>query len=130
MTERLGIVYTQVELADVIIHSENDVLKSEFNQTLGSENVHIIDSFTGTGSFIIRVLQSGLISKEQLTHKHEIHANEIVLLAYYMAAIKIESVYNDLMSEDGKVDYGPFDVMCLTDTFQLNEYAVVDDWRK
>jgi predicted helicase len=123
MTERLGIVYTPVEVVDFIIHSVNDVLKNEFNQTLGSENVHIIDPFTGTGTFITRLLQSGLISKDQLAHKykHEIHANEIVLLAYYIAAINIESVYHDLMSENGKVDYEPFDGICLTDTFQLHE---------
>lgn len=123
MTERLGIVYTPVEVVDFIIHSVNDVLKSEFNQTLGSENVHIIDPFTGTGTFITRLLQSGLIRKEQLAHKykHEIHANEIVLLAYYIAAINIESVYHDLMSEDGEVDYEPFNGICLTDTFQLHE---------
>lgn len=123
MTERLGIVYTPVEAVDFIIHSVNDVLKNEFDQTLGSENVHIIDPFTGTGTFITRLLQSGLISKEQLTHKYknEIHANELVLLAYYIAAINIESVYHDLMSENGEVEYEPFEGICLTDTFQLHE---------
>ncbi len=120
MTERLGIVYTPVEVVDFIIHSVNDVLKSEFGQTLGSENVHIIDPFTGTGTFITRLLQSGLISKEQLAHKYqnEIHANEIVLLAYYIAAINIESVYHDIMGGD---EYLPFNGVCLTDTFQLHE---------
>lgn len=123
MTERLGIVYTPVEVVDFIIHSVNDILKNEFNQTLGSKNVHIIDPFTGTGTFITRLLQSGLISNEQLAYKykHEIHANEIVLLAYYIAAINIESVYHDLMSRNGEVDYVPFDGICLTDTFQLHE---------
>ncbi len=119
MTERLGIVYTPIEVVDFIIHSVNDALKSEFGQTLGSENVHIIDPFTGTGTFITRLMQSGLISKEQLAHKytHEIHANEIVLLAYYIAAINIESVYHDIMGGD----YKPFDGICLTDTFALYE---------
>jgi predicted helicase len=99
MTERLGIVYTPVEVVDFIIHSINDLLQSEFGQTLGSKGVHIIDPFTGTGTFITRLLQSGLISKEQLPHKYkyEIHANEIVLLAYYIAAINIEAVYHSLM---------------------------------
>lgn len=91
MTERLGIVYTPVEVVDFIIHSVNEVLQSEFGQTLGSKGVHIIDPFTGTGTFITRLLQSGLIKPEELEHKfrHEIHANEIVLLAYYIAAINI-----------------------------------------
>lgn len=119
MTERLGIVYTPVEVVDFIIHSVNDVLKAEFGQTLGSEGVHIIDPFTGTGTFITRMLQSGLISKEQLPHKYknEIHANEIVLLAYYIAAINIEAVYHSLVGGD----YQPFEGICLTDTFQLYE---------
>ena len=119
MTERLGIVYTPIEVVDFIIHSVNDALKSEFGQTLGSENVHIIDPFTGTGTFITRLMQSGLISKEQLTYKYanEIHANEIVLLAYYIAAINIESVYHSIMGGD----YKPFDGICLTDTFALYE---------
>lgn len=123
MTERLGIVYTPVEVVDFIIHSVDDVLKNEFGQTLGSENVHIIDPFAGTGTFITRLLQSGLISKEQLAHKYknEIHANELVLLAYYIAAINIESVYHDLISENGEVEYEAFEGICLTDTFQLHE---------
>ena len=121
MTERLGIVYTPVEVVDFIIHSVNDVLKSEFGQTLGSKGVHIIDPFTGTGTFITRLMQSGLISPEQLPHKykHEIHANEIVLLAYYIAAINIEAVYHTLMG--GKGEYEPFEGICLTDTFQMYE---------
>ncbi|MCF6313524.1 MAG: DEAD/DEAH box helicase family protein [Verrucomicrobiales bacterium] len=119
MTERLGIVYTPVEVVDFIIHSINDLLQSEFNQTLGSEGVHIIDPFTGTGTFITRLLQSGLISKEQLPHKYknEIHANEIVLLAYYIAAINIEAVYHGIVGGD----YEPFEGICLTDTFQMYE---------
>lgn len=119
MTERLGIVYTPVEVVDFIIHSVNEVLQSEFGQTLGSKGVHILDPFTGTGTFITRLLQSGLIAPDQLEHKYrnEIHANEIVLLAYYIAAINIEAVYNGLSGGD----YLPFDGICLTDTFQLYE---------
>ncbi len=119
MTERLGIVYTPVEVVDFIIHSVNDLLQTEFGQTLGSKGVHIIDPFTGTGTFITRLLQSGLIKPEELPHKykHEIHANEIVLLAYYIAAINIEAVYHGIVG--GK--YEPFEGICLTDTFQLYE---------
>lgn len=119
MTERLGIVYTPVEVVDFIIHSVNEVLQSEFGQTLGSKGVHIIDPFTGTGTFITRLLQSGLIKPEELVHKYknEIHANEIVLLAYYIAAINIEAAYHGVAG-DG---YSPFEGICLTDTFQLYE---------
>lgn len=119
MTERLGIVYTPVEVVDFIIHSVEHILKTEFHQSLGSEGVHIIDPFTGTGTFITRLLQSGLISKEQLARKYkgEIHANEIVLLAYYIAAINIEAVYHSIVGGE----YVPFDGICLTDTFQMYE---------
>ncbi len=118
-TEKLGIVYTPVEIVDFIIHSVNEVLQQEFGQTLGSEGVHIIDPFTGTGTFITRLLQSGLIAPEELEHKfrNEIHANEIVLLAYYIAAINIEAVYHGLQGGD----YVPFEGICLTDTFQMYE---------
>ena len=119
-TEKLGIVYTPVEIVDFIIHSVNEVLQTEFGQTLGSKGVHIIDPFTGTGTFITRLLQSGLIKPEEMEHKfrHEIHANEIVLLAYYIAAINIEAVYHGITGDE---DYVPFEGICLTDTFQMYE---------
>jgi len=119
MTERLGIVYTPVEVVDFIIHSVAHILEAEFGQTLGSKGVHIIDPFVGTGTFVTRLLQSGLITPEELPHKykHEIHANEIVLLAYYIAAINIEAVYHGIVG--GK--YQPFEGICLADTFQLYE---------
>lgn len=118
-TDRLGIVYTPVEVVDFIIHSVNHLLQKEFNQTLGSKGVHIIDPFTGTGTFITRLLQSGLIKPEELKHKYqnEIHANELVLLAYYIAAINIEAAYHDLAGGE----YLPFEGICLTDTFQMYE---------
>ena len=120
MVERLGIVYTPVEVVDFIIHSVNDVLKKEFRRNIGDENIHILDPFTGTGTFITRLLQSGLIGKDDLTRKyqHELFANEIVLLAYYIAAVNIENAYHDVM---GMEEYHPFEGICLTDTFQLGE---------
>lgn len=123
MTEKLGIVYTPVEVVDFIIHSVNDVLKQEFGENLGSKGVHILDPFTGTGTFITRLLQSGLIAPKDLPYKYknEIHANEIVLLAYYIAAINIEAVYHGLAGGD----YQPFDGICLTDTFRLNEEDMI-----
>ncbi len=119
MTERLGIVYTPVEVVDFILHSVDHLLRQEFGQTLGSKGVHILDPFTGTGTFITRLLQSGLIKPEELAHKyrHEIHANEIVLLAYYIAAINIEATYHGIAGGD----YVPFEGICLTDTFQMYE---------
>ncbi|MBL8762233.1 MAG: DEAD/DEAH box helicase [Phycisphaerae bacterium] len=123
-SDRLGIVYTPVEVVDFIVRSVEDVLREEFNTTIGAENVHVIDPFTGTGTFIVRLLQSGLIKPEDLPRKyqHELHANEIVLLAYYIAAINIEETYHGLRREAGEGDaYEPFEGIVLTDTFQLFE---------
>ncbi len=127
MVEKLGIVYTPVECVDFIIHSVNDVLKKEFGRSVSDENIHILDNFTGTGTFITRLLQSGLIEEKDLErkYKNEIHANEIVLLAYYIAAINIENAFHDATPDPddgiGKSKYIPFDGIVLTDTFQLGE---------
>lgn len=122
MVDQLGIVYTPVEVVDFIVHSVDDVLRNEFNRSLTDENVHILDPFTGTGTFVTRLLQNGLIKLEDLRRKYsgEVHANEIVLLAYYIAAINIENAYHDLLPDAH--EYQSFDGICLTDTFQLGEY--------
>ncbi|WP_208442276.1 type ISP restriction/modification enzyme, partial [Bartonella raoultii] len=118
-TDRLGIVYTPVEVVDFIIHSVDDVLRNEFGKSLGSRGVSILDPFTGTGTFITRLLQSNLIKPEDMEYKYryDIHANEIVLLAYYIAAINIEATYHSIM----KGEYIPFKHIGLTDTFRMLE---------
>ncbi|SIQ81025.1 Predicted helicase [Chryseobacterium sp. RU37D] len=127
MVEQLGIVYTPVEVVDFIIQSVNDVLKSEFGRSISDENIHILDPFTGTGTFIVRLLQSGLITPKDLHRKYtqELHANEVVLLAYYIAAVNIENAFHDATEDPddgiGKEKYIPFDGIVLTDTFQLGE---------
>ena len=120
--ERLGIVYTPEDVVDFILHSADDVLREEFGRGLSDEDVHILDPFTGTGTFLVRLLQSELIRDSDLERKyrHELHANEIVLLAYYMAAVNIEEAYRGRRGEDS--DYEPFDGIVLTDTFNLNEW--------
>ena len=69
VTERLGIVYTPVDIVDFILHSVQDVLRTEFGSALGDPGVHILDPFTGTGTFIARMLQSGLLTPEQVLRK-------------------------------------------------------------
>ncbi|MCL1974771.1 MAG: helicase, partial [Firmicutes bacterium] len=121
MEKKLGIVYTPIEIVDFINNSVAAVLEKEFGRKLSDENVHILDPFTGTGTFITRMIQSGLIDKDALPRKyaHELHANEIVLLAYYIASINIENAFHDAMGEE--TVYQPFNGICLTDTFQLSE---------
>ena len=135
LAERLGIVYTPIEVVDFIVHSVSDVLLREFGCAIGEKDVHIIDPFTGIGTFIVRLLQSGLIQPADLLRKyqHELHANEIVLLAYYIAAINIEETFHSLCraasNNSGKTaadpteaeGYIPFEGIVLTDTFQLSE---------
>lgn len=119
--EKLGIVYTPVEIVDFINRSVADVLQAAFGRSLSDANVHILDPFTGTGTFIARMIESGLIAPEALPRKYaaELHANEIVLLAYYIASINIENAYHATQGE--QVAYTPFNGICLTDTFQLGE---------
>jgi len=117
-SEKLGIVYTPIEVVDFILNSVNDVLQKNFGKTLSDKNIHILDPFTGTGTFLVRLIQSGLIQKKDLFRKFscELHANEIVLLAYYIAAINIENAFN---SDPKK--YFPFQGIVFQDTFQSYE---------
>ena len=118
--DRLGIVYTPVPVVDYIIRSVEDALQAEFGLSVSSEGVHIIDPFVGTGTFITRLLQSGLIQPEDLPRKYaaELHANEIMPLAYYVAAINIEATYRDAADLSR---YEPFPGIVFTDTFQSYE---------
>lgn len=127
VVEKLGIVYTPVEVVDFINNSVAQILKKEFNRSLSDENIHILDPFTGTGTFITRLLQTGLIDKKSLERKYskELHCNEIVLLAYYIASINIETAFYDLMT--GDKEYKSFNGICLTDTFQLGETDKADE---
>ena len=137
--ERLGIVYTPVEVVDFILNSADDLLHKHFGKRLTSQGINILDPFTGTGTFISRLLQLGLISKQDLFRKYEteMHANEIVLLAYYIAAINIEQTYHFCLQEEADATeeikearkkkqqqnsaYKQFPGIILTDTFQMNE---------
>ncbi|GAA2146440.1 DEAD/DEAH box helicase [Nocardioides koreensis] len=129
--DRLGIVYTPIEIVDFILRSADEVLRAEFGQGLTDEGVHILDGFTGTGTFIVRLLQSGLIEPHDLARKYanELHANEMLLLAYYIAAVNIESTYAALANGDGSAPgtYEPFPGLVLTDTFQSYEDGDRDD---
>ena len=128
LQEKLGIVYTPVEVVDFMLHSVNDLLQREFGQSFSSTDLHVLDPFTGTGTFITRLLQSELISAADLERKyrHELHAFEILPLAYYIAAINIESVYNQRYAmQHGQAvpvtDYQSNSIVVLTDTFNYEE---------
>ena len=127
-TEQLGIVFTPVEVVDFIIKSVDYALNKYFGKYLSSKNVHILDPFTGTGTFMTRTLQyfkqqmdNGEITFEDILHKynHELHANEIVLLSYYIASINIEAVFDEVNGPER--GYEPFKGIVLTDTFESTE---------
>jgi predicted helicase len=117
--DAFGIVYTPIEVVDFIIRAVEHALREHFDTTLSADGIHVIDPFTGTGTFIVRLLQSGFIKPQDLLRKYtsELHANEILLLAYYIAAINIEATFHQLHAGD----YTPFEGIVLTDTFQLAE---------
>ena len=128
VTESMGIVFTPVEVVDFIIHSVDWVLNKYFGKSLASKNVHILDPFTGTGTFITRTLyylkqqmDKGNITYDDILRKYmqELHANEIVLLSYYIAAINIEAVFDEVNGPDR--GYKPFEGIVLTDTFESTE---------
>jgi len=124
--ESLGIVYTPVEVVDFILRSVEHVLNTQFAASLTDHGVHVLDPFTGTGTFIVRLLESGFIRPGDLARKYttELHANEILLLAYYIAAINIEATYHGLLTQtDPEAGYEPFTGIVLTDTFQMTEHG-------
>ncbi len=92
-SEKLGIVYTPIEMVDFILRATNGILKKHFNTDFNDKNITIFDPFTGTGSFIARLLskENALISDEALKEKFQknLFAFDIVLLSYYIALINI-----------------------------------------
>ncbi|WP_172395734.1 N-6 DNA methylase, partial [Limosilactobacillus reuteri] len=128
VTDAMGIVFTPVEVVDFIIRSVDNALQKYFGKHLSDQNVHILDPFTGTGTFITRTLQyfkeqmdASKITYQDILRKymHELHANEIILLSYYIAAINIEAVFDEVNGPDR--GYEPFDGIVLTDTFESTE---------
>ena len=111
--DRDGIVYTPTEVVEFIVKSTDHLLRKNFARSLSDEEVVILDPFTGTGTFIVHVLER--ISMEQLKKKYtgELHANEISILPYYIAALNIENAYRERAGE-----YSEFGNICWMDTFE------------
>ena len=120
---------------DFILRAADDVSKKHFGRGLSDEGVSILDPFAGTSTFMVRLLQSGLIKPEDLARKYanELFATEIMLLAYYVSAVNIETTYNALRAEAAQrngepiPDYVPFTNIALADTFQIHEDGDIPD---
>ncbi len=123
--DAMGIVYTPVEIVDFILRSVDELSRRHFGVGLTDRDVHVLDPFTGTGTFMVRLIESGIIEPHDLARKYaeELHATEIMLLAYYIAAINIEATYHGV--QGGM--YVPFEGIVLGDTFQMSEDKDVID---
>ncbi len=119
-SEKLGIVYTPIEVVDFILRATNGILKKHFNTDFNDKNITIFDPFTGTGSFIARLLskENDLISDEALKEKflNHLFAFDIVLLAYYIALINITQA---AQNRDGSLKN--FKNIALTDSLDFYE---------
>ena len=111
-----GIVYTPKQAVGFMIRSVEILLKKHFGKTMSDDNVHILDPATGTGTFMVGILRA--INPSKLGHKYtsELHANEIYVLPYYIAALNIEHVYHELSGT--KAD---FPGICWTDTLDIKQ---------
>ena len=109
--DRLGIVYTPSEIVKFMLESTDFLLEKHFGKTLSDENVDILDPATGTGTFICDLLE--YIPKQYLArkYKHEIHANEVAILPYYIANLNIEYTFQNKMGY-----YEEFKNSCFVDT--------------
>ncbi|NLA58323.1 MAG: DEAD/DEAH box helicase, partial [Firmicutes bacterium] len=117
IADRLGIVFTPVEVVDFLIDSAEVVLQTEFGRSLEDKGVVVLEPFAGTGTFLARLMHR--LSPEALERKYsegEIWGNEILLLPYYIALANVESIYYEI---SGK--YQPFHNLLLVDSFQLME---------
>jgi len=117
VADTMGIVYTPQPLVQWMCKSADAVLKAEFGRTLGERGVAILDPCTGTGNFIVNIVRHH-VKGVDLKHKyaHDLFANEIMLLPYYIAGLNIEHEYWEKVR-----DYKPFDGLCFADTLDLQE---------
>jgi predicted helicase len=111
-----GIVYTPPPIVHFMVRSVEDILQKEFGRSLADKDVHLLDPFVGTGTFVVFAMRE--MPKSRLPDKYatELHCNEVMLLPYYIASMNIEHAYYELVG-----DYKPFNGICLVDTFELAE---------
>lgn len=109
--DRLGVVYTPNEIVDFMIKATDKLVHKHFGRHLYDNNVQIIDPAAGTGTFITDLIE--FMPKANLPYKyeHEIHANEVSILPYYIANLNIEYTYKQKTGE-----YKEFQNICFVDT--------------
>lgn len=107
-----GIVYTPQTIADFMIRSVEEILKTHFERSLSDPDVHIIDPFVGTGNFIMRTMREIRPIALEHKYKNELHCNEVLLLPYYIASMNIEHHFYEATG-----CYQSFEGICFVDTF-------------
>ena len=114
----MGIVYTPQEIVDWMCESVERVLDVEFGSSLSTPDVKVLDPCTGTGNFIVNLMNRIPSHKLQEKYATDMFANEIMLLPYYVASGNIEHAYFERLGE-----YAPFEGLCFADTLNLFEGA-------
>ena len=116
--DRLGVVYTPNEVVDFIIRGADHLLQKHFNRSLADDNVQILDPATGTGTFVTNLIthlagsgEPDALERLERKYRHEIHANEVAILPYYIANLNIEYTYRE---KTGR--YLEFPNLCFVDT--------------
>ena len=109
--DRLGVVYTPNEVVDFMVRGADYLLQKHFGKTLADENVQILDPATGTGTFITNLINYLPVDRLEHKYRHEIHANEVAILPYYIANLNIEYTYRERTGE-----YLEFRNLCFVDT--------------
>ncbi|MDD2507218.1 MAG: N-6 DNA methylase [Candidatus Cloacimonetes bacterium] len=116
--DRLGVVYTPNEIVRFMIHSTDYLLHKHFGKMLEDHEVEILDPATGTGTFICDIIDHIASDKLEYKYRHELHANEVEILPYYIANLNIEFTYKQKMQS-----YAEFENLCFVDT--LDNYVNV-----
>jgi predicted helicase len=111
--DRLGVAYTPNEIVQFMIESADWLCQKHFKTRLIDKNVEILDPATGTGTFIVDLLEHFRGQPEKLKYKYEneLHANEVAILPYYVANLNIEATYASITGE-----YEEFPNLCFVDT--------------
>ena len=131
--DRDGIVYTPSAVVDFIVKSTDCLLRENFGRSLSDEGVVVLDPFTGTGTFVVHVLERISADRLEAKYRDETRANEISILPYYIAALNIENAYRERTGR-----YREFENICWMDTFEsgtkshekLTEYMGYDNVRR
>lgn len=123
--DRLGVVYTPGEIVRFMIRGAEWLTEKHFSKTLADEGVEILDPATGTGTFIVELLehmQGAGKARLKAKYQNELHANEVAILPYYVANLNIENTFAVL--NDGYEEFpGLVFVDTLDNTAGLAIYA-------